>query len=66
MQRAASRCLTPVFFRSWAAFIHELLLIYFFVIWLDREADGRPQGRAARDGTGQQGRTNQCAESTAF
>jgi len=28
------------FFWSKPAFTHELLLIYFFVIWLDRQPDG--------------------------
>ncbi|MPV71645.1 hypothetical protein GD429_39115 [Burkholderia sp. BE17] len=30
--------LTSFFFRSWPEFIGELLLIYFFVRWLDRHA----------------------------
>ncbi|PHP87541.1 hypothetical protein CFB52_024325 [Burkholderia sp. AU18528] len=60
------RHLTSIFFRMPPTFTGELLLIYFFVIWLDRHARRRPRGRAVRDGTGQQGRTYQCAESTAF
>ncbi|WP_185735365.1 hypothetical protein [Burkholderia sp. Bp9099] len=61
-----TQCLTPVFFRGRPTFTHELLLIYFFVIWLDRQPDGGLRGCAAADGTGQQRQTNQCAESTAF
>ncbi|NTZ85688.1 hypothetical protein FCJ61_22470 [Burkholderia metallica] len=38
------RCLTSIFFRTLPTFIDELLLIYFFVIWLDRHA----RRRAAR------------------
>ncbi|ABI89771.1 hypothetical protein Bamb_4218 [Burkholderia ambifaria AMMD] len=47
--------LTPFFFLLRLTFTHELLLIYFFVIWLDRQWDGGPRSRAAADGTGQQG-----------
>ncbi|AZQ55865.1 hypothetical protein D5R55_34215 [Burkholderia cenocepacia] len=38
------RCLTSIFFRIAPTFTGELLLIYFFVIWLDRHA----RRRAAR------------------
>ncbi|MGP8471028.1 hypothetical protein [Burkholderia sp. PR2] len=58
--------LTRFFFRICPTFTHELLLIYFFVIWLDRQPGGGLRDCAAADGTGQQGQTNQCAESTAF
>ncbi|KAB0636463.1 hypothetical protein F7R13_34690 [Burkholderia territorii] len=58
--------LTPVFFRICPTFTHELLMIYFFVIWLDRQPGGGLRSGAAADGTGQQRQTNQCAESTAF
>ncbi|OXJ24695.1 hypothetical protein CFB46_28595 [Burkholderia sp. HI2761] len=61
-----TRRLTSIFFQTLPTFTGELLLIYFFVIWLDRHARRRAGGCAARDGTGQQGQTNQCAESTAF
>ncbi|RQU42755.1 hypothetical protein DF147_17840 [Burkholderia cenocepacia] len=61
-----TRRLTSIFFRTVPAFTGELLLIYFFVIWLDRHARRRAARCAVRDGTGQQGQTNQCAESTAF
>ncbi|GAU03712.1 hypothetical protein BSLA_02f0804 [Burkholderia stabilis] len=33
-----ARRLTPFFFRSSPEFIGELLLNYFFVLWLDRHA----------------------------
>ncbi|WP_155634106.1 hypothetical protein [Burkholderia territorii] len=58
--------LTPFFFRICPTFTHELLMIYFFVIWLDRQPGGGLRSGAAADGTGQQRQTNQCAESTAF
>ncbi|CAI8910291.1 conserved hypothetical protein [Burkholderia ambifaria] len=53
--RPRPRHLTPFFFLVRLTFTHELLLIYFFVIWLDRQWDGGPRSRAAADGTGQQG-----------
>ncbi|PRG11278.1 hypothetical protein C6Q14_03170 [Burkholderia ambifaria] len=54
-RRPCPRHLTPFFFLLRLTFTHELLLIYFFVIWLDRQWDGGPRSRAAADGTGQQG-----------
>ncbi|HKT66603.1 hypothetical protein [Burkholderia sp. 22313] len=63
---AASSCLTAVFFWSRPASTHELLLIYFFVRWLDRQPDGGRE--VAPPVTEQVNRGGQikCAESTAF